>query len=137
MNVTDLYDGSSFRVSHLRTSKALRHEAGRRQARQVGEGGGKVVVQDHLVATGARRNSWPPDDEGHPYVLFVGGLLAETKAMLAHVIAVVAGEDDVGIVQLAGLFERPEQPADGLAHPGHRPQPLAIELVDMSLLRGA
>src|SRR5215208_7819137 len=92
----------------------------RRQPRQVREGRGEVVVQDHLVPADPRRQSRSPDYQRYPYILFVGSLLAKSEAMLAHVIAVVAGEDEVGIVQLPGLFQRPEQPADHLAYRDHR-----------------
>src|SRR5215211_249309 len=70
----------------------------RRQARQVREGRGEVVVQDHLVPADPRRQSRSPDHQRYPYILFVGGFLAKSEAMLVHVIAVVAGEDNVGIV---------------------------------------
>src|SRR5215211_4731105 len=81
-----------------RRERAAVYRRRRRQARQVREGRGEVVVQYHLVPADPRRYPGPPDYERYSYVLFVGGLLAESEAMLAHVITVVAGEDDIGIV---------------------------------------
>ena len=65
------------------------------------DGRSEVVVEDQVVDL-LRRHAWTPDDERDPYGLLVGEALVYA-AVLAEVVAVVGGEDDVGVIELVGV----------------------------------
>ena len=82
-------------------------------ASKVHKGRKVVSIEDHLAGyIGPRRYPWTTHQEWHVYVFLVGALLSFRYAMLTFVPAVVGGEEDVGVAQLALVLE--------LAyHPGH------------------
>ena len=54
----------------------------------------------------------PPDEKGHPDDLLVADRLLLWRAVLALGISVVGGEDDVSIIEPAGLFQGFDDIAD-------------------------
>src|SRR5918998_6484830 len=52
------------------------HEGGCRRAAEVGEGGGEVYVERHLLGDPAGRDAWAAHREWHPNRLLVRGTLA-------------------------------------------------------------
>ena len=98
-----------------------------------GEGWGEVGVEgDPVLPPGLHARS--PDDEGHPDVLLVGGGLARPEPVLAHVVALVRGEDDVSVVQLAPLSEYLDEVPDRLVNGEQGTGPVPVPALQTCLL---
>src|SRR5215213_3221749 len=74
-------------------------------AREVEHGGCYVHVGDELVDGGAHRDAWAPDHERYLVSLRVRHELGRPYAVQAHLVAVVRGEDEVGVIQLMRSLE--------------------------------
>ena len=95
-------------------------------AAELGHGRGQVHVARELIDLDGSGDVGAPDDEGHPDVRLVGRVLPREEAVLAHVEAVVRGEEDVGVGEHAiGL----ELAHDGAHHVVDRLERLEPETV--------
>ena len=85
---------------------------------------GEVV---HLLA---RRDAGPAHDERHVDVLLERRHLPRREAVLTEMEAVVGAEDDVGVVELAGLLERVDDVLDEVLDAQHALELFPVHLVD-------
>ena len=65
-----------------------------------GKGRGEIGVARELVDGLTGRDPGSADHQRHPQILVVGRFLAAGQPMLAEVVSVVGGEDEVRIVEL-------------------------------------
>ena len=81
------------------------------EAGDVHKGGKEVDEGDEFIGDDALLETGAGDDEGDAGGGFVKGVFEGLAVFHVH-FAVVAGEDDVGVVELAGGFERVEDLAE-------------------------
>ena len=81
------------------------------EARDVHEGGKQVDEGDELIGDNALLEAGAGDDEGDAGGGFVEGVFEGLAVFHVH-FAVVAGEDDVGVVELAGGLQGVEHLAE-------------------------
>src|SRR5215203_4331356 len=113
-----------------RHERAAVDKVGGRGACQLGKGGSEVDVEANGVCYSASWHARTAHDQGNMDRFLVRRLLAEWDPMLTEEVAVVRGEDDVGVVQGAGGAEGFDDRADHLVHRKERAQPPPVAIVD-------
>ena len=108
----------------------------RRRPRDRGDRRGDVDVRDERLRGAARRDPRPPDQQRHVARGLVREVLTLADPVLAREVAVVRGEDQIGVVELALVLERVDDRRDPLVdreqHLEPRPAP-ALDLVQLPL----
>ena len=101
-----------------------------------GQRRGQVDERHRARRAGPGRDAWSADHERHVEDL-VGEPVLAGEAVLAQRVAVVGGEDDVGVVELAGALERGDGVRDGLVDGEQRTDPGEVELASAGGLRAS
>ena len=94
------------RLQRAGVNALLRHELGEIAYRRI-----EVDEFAQRVTDAAPGDIRPGDDQGYAQAGFIRGALGVQPVVAEH-LAVVGREDDIGVVELAALFERVENLAD-------------------------
>ena len=86
--------------------------AGISNAGEFCEGRTEVDVFDYLVAGSSMDDPRAGDNQRHVDVGIEGGHLSRLQAVLAHLIAVVGAEDEIGVLCLTACCRRSPQVTD-------------------------
>ncbi len=96
---------------------------------KIGEGGREVVVEHKVLQPPPFGHAGAAHDQGYPYVFLVSSPFAHAQTVGPEVEAVVGGEEDVGVIELAALLKRLHELPDHVVYGQHRLQPLAVEIL--------
>ena len=109
---------------------------GRRDVGHVRDGRRQVDVAGQLADVGAGLDARPAHQQRDADGLLELVVLGDVEPVLAHVVAVVRGEHDVGVVERALCLEAPHECSDVRVEDLDGPDPLPEGLVDVVDLLG-
>lgn len=100
-----------------------------REAKHIQDGGCKVNMRGAKANRLSLWDAWPTDDERDVYVFFIPANLTRRQTMLANVVAVVGGIDDVRVIEHAVRVEFLNNVLHHLVNRLQRPEALPIVFV--------